>query len=79
VTGAGASQTVIDGNQIDRVLHIASGVAVEIRGMTIRNGHASQGGGIRSSGYQVSLTDSVVASNTSHFPFAHFRAARQKG
>jgi CSLREA domain-containing protein len=63
LTGAGAASTVIDANQLDRSLDISSGVAVEVRGLTIRNGRALYGGGIRSLGYQLALLDSVVSHN----------------
>lgn len=37
------SETVIDGGQLDRVLQIHEGAAVEVRGLTVRNGRAPDG------------------------------------
>ena len=48
INGAGAALTVIDGNQAvtnDRVFQIMGGT-VTITGLTVRNGHASNGAGI---------------------------------
>ncbi len=39
ITGAGSSQSIINGNQIDRVLHILNGT-VTITDLTIRKGKA---------------------------------------
>ena len=51
IVGAGAVQTVIDGASLDRVLDVAPGASVEIRGVTIRNGSAADdGGAIRNRG-----------------------------
>ena len=61
--GVGAASTVIDANQLDRSLDISAGVAIEVRGLTIRNGRAFEGGGIRSSGYQLALIDGIVTQN----------------
>lgn len=67
VTGAGATSTSIDGQQVDRVFTISSGT-VTFRDVTVTNGHTrggfAGGGGIRNSG-TLSLTDCVVSNNTS--------------
>ena len=39
ISGAGADQSIIDGNQLDRVLHIQGVVTVEITGLQIRRDH----------------------------------------
>lgn len=44
ISGAGSAETIIDANQIDRVLHILTGT-VEIRGVTVQNGRAADGAG----------------------------------
>ncbi|MCK6556132.1 CSLREA domain-containing protein [Candidatus Binatia bacterium] len=46
IEGTGAATTVLDGNGTDRVIDILAG-AVTIERLTIRNGHASHGGGMR--------------------------------
>jgi CSLREA domain-containing protein len=40
INGAGQAATIIDGNQIDRVLDIYNGHTVELNDLTITNGHA---------------------------------------
>ena len=48
LSGAGVSTTIIDGGELDRVLHIdplGDDITVEMSGMTIRNGQAPGGGG----------------------------------
>lgn len=46
LSGSGVTATYIDGNQIDRVFYIASGVNVQITDVTIQNGNSSFGSGI---------------------------------
>jgi CSLREA domain-containing protein len=59
--GRGASQTIIDGYGYDRVLHVISGSAL-ITGLTIRNGRAEVGGGIRNLGVLM-VTHSTISNN----------------
>ena len=67
--GAGAANTVIDGNGIDRVLDVQGG-NVEIQGVTIRGGVVEDtealldgtGGGVRNEGTLL-IADSVVTGN----------------
>jgi CSLREA domain-containing protein len=40
IQGAGMDQTIIDGNSLDRVLHIIGSIEVTISDLTIQNGHA---------------------------------------
>src|SRR4029450_5628933 len=68
ITGGGASTTIIDGNKSvrpnGRVLVIASGITVNINGVTIRNGGTGvNGGGIFNAG-TLTLTNSTVSGNT---------------
>ncbi len=62
INGDGAATTIIDGGDLDRVFHVASGT-VSISGVTIRNGSAASGGGISNSG-SLTLTNSSVSGNT---------------
>ena len=68
ITGLGASQLTIDGNDASRVFNIASGVTAEISGLTITNGTVSDdnaGGGIYNAG---TLTlDAVTLSENQAF------------
>ncbi len=63
IKGKGATSTVIDGNSLDRVFQVLSG-KVQISGVTIQHGQASEGGGLLNSGGNVTLTSVVVANNT---------------
>jgi CSLREA domain-containing protein len=67
VAGAGADQTIIDGNGTDRVFNVAGGQTVSIIGLTVRNGNAVEinglGGGIINEG-DLFLSHVVVADNT---------------
>jgi hypothetical protein len=66
IVGAGATNTVVDGNQLDGVMKIDVGGVANIHGITIRNGYrrsgSQDGGGIDNRG-TLSLSDSIVESN----------------
>ncbi len=62
IMGAGAGKTIIDGNNLDRVIEVLGG-AVNISGVTIQHGLADTGGGILNSGGRVSLASVVVTQN----------------
>ncbi len=69
VNGDGPTSTIIDGNGLDRVLHIQGLVsAVNVSGVTVRNGDTSSGGGgiFSSSNTDLTLTDSIVEFNRAH-------------
>jgi hypothetical protein len=70
IIGAGAATTIIDANQLDRVLHVHSERTASISGVTLRNGFVSggihptdQGGGILNEG---GLTVSAVTIHDNH-------------
>src|SRR5215831_14382012 len=68
IAGAGAAQTIIDGNGLFRVFNIAAGHDVSIAGMTIRNGYTTgYGGGITSGDGNVSISDCDFDHNTAWF------------
>jgi hypothetical protein len=62
VQGAGPDSTIIDGNRHDRVFHIRSG-RVLISGVTIRNGEANWGGGIRVDGGTFAARNCIITGN----------------
>jgi hypothetical protein len=65
VVGSGAGRTILDGDQVDRVIDVAAGARVVLEGLTIRNGRApagTDGGGIRSFGV-LTLSRSEVRDN----------------
>lgn len=62
IEGRGADRLSISGNFASRVFNVASGTAVTLKGMTIRDGVADVGGGILSSG-QLTLTGVAVTGN----------------
>jgi uncharacterized repeat protein (TIGR01451 family)/CSLREA domain-containing protein len=74
ITGAGAAQTIIDGNGLDRVFDHNYAHFFTISGVTIRNGNAlnstsggisTVGGGIRNFGSGITtVNDSVISGNT---------------
>jgi CSLREA domain-containing protein len=67
IEGAGAGQTTINGNGIDRALHVHSGAGtVVISGVTVYNGNSTaEGGGIRSEHADLILINTVVVSSAS--------------
>ena len=75
--GVWSGVTIIDGNQLDRVLHVHGGAAVQVSGVTIRNGltpsglddqngggDGGDGGGIWNEGNLALLDCSVLANHT---------------
>ncbi len=66
IDGAGISATIIDGNAIDRVVHVLGGATVSLSNMTIRNGWVAggadgiTGGGIYNAG-SLHLTGTVIS------------------
>jgi len=62
ILGHGAADTILDGNAADRVLDVLAGAQVEVRDVTIRNGAADLGGGVRNAGTLL-LVRSIVQSN----------------
>ena len=62
IKGSGASRTIIDGNDLDRVIQVLRG-RTNISGVTIQHGLANEGGGLLNSGGQVTLSSVVVAGN----------------
>jgi CSLREA domain-containing protein len=70
IDGAGASTTIIDGNQLDRVIEVLSGYTATLNDVTITNGKGPNGtyqdcggGGVHNSG-TLTLQNSVVSNNT---------------
>ena len=75
--GVWSGVTIIDGNQLDRVLHVHGGAAVQVSGVTIRNGltpsglddqngggDGGDGGGIWNEGNLALLDCSILANHT---------------
>ena len=62
IIGAGAENTIIDGDDLDRVFHVLGGANATIVGVTIQNGTALNAAGIMNSG-NLELIDSVVQNN----------------
>jgi CSLREA domain-containing protein len=69
ITGAGASSTIIDGGDLDRVIHSAPNgqvITVRITGVTVQGGRGAGGAGIFNGRFGLGLlelTDSTVRSN----------------
>ena len=65
ISGPGAENLAVNGNNQSRVFHIASGQTVTISGLTITNGHATDsGGGIYNDHAVLTLNNCVVAGNS---------------
>lgn len=62
INGVFSSTTVIDAQQISRVFHISTGVAVTMSNLTVQNGLAGFGGGIFNFG-RLTLNDVTVTDN----------------
>src|SRR5262249_3047414 len=62
IKGSGSAGTIIDGNDLDRVVEIARG-NVNISGVTIRRGRANFGGGLLNDGGRVTLSSVAVTGN----------------
>ena len=62
IKGAGSGSTIIDGNNLDRVIQVLQGKTT-ISGVTIQHGLANMGGGLLNSGGQVTLSSVVVTAN----------------
>lgn len=65
ISGARATTTIIDGNDLDRVFQILPGVAVSLDSLSITNGDSggAPGGGVSNAGI-LDVVKSVVVSNT---------------
>jgi hypothetical protein len=68
VLGAGASTTIVDGGGVHGVVAISpTGTAtVVLSGLTIRNGSASDGGGIYNYNGKVTISNSTVSGNVAY-------------
>jgi hypothetical protein len=63
ILGNGASQTLIDGGQIDRVFHILNSSDVVIQGVAIQRGISSIGGGIFNEAGKLAVNASILRNN----------------
>jgi len=63
IVGLGANNLAVSGSTFFRVFDIASDSTVSISGLTVRDGHASAGGGIFNSG-QLTLRGCTLTANT---------------
>ncbi|MCP5097241.1 MAG: hypothetical protein GY943_16970 [Chloroflexi bacterium] len=63
ITGVNPLETIIDGNQIDRVFQIISGFELQFSNITVQNGSTDQGAGFHNSG-TLTVNRSMILSNT---------------
>jgi CSLREA domain-containing protein len=68
ILGAGAAGTILDGDGLDRILQVPSGIALELRDVTLRNGRAQTGGAILNLG-ETTILRSVLSGNSSTVGF----------
>lgn len=71
ISGAGMKDTIVDGNQIDRVFHITGNFEVNLSGLTIQNGTFTGGGpygggGILNQDTEANLTLTKVIMTANH-------------
>ena len=68
IQGNGSANTIIDGGDIDRVFHVCPGGGctntITITGVYIRNGTATNGGGIAIEAGTTTISDSLIHGNT---------------
>lgn len=64
ISGPGASELAVSGNNAVQVFAVSSGATVAISGLTIENGTASGGGGGISNAGILTVTDSIITGNT---------------
>jgi len=67
IIGAGAANTIIDGNMTDRVFTIQNQRSVSMSGVTLRNGKASSVGGAIYNVGTLILTDVTILTNSTDF------------
>ncbi len=68
IQGAGAESTIVDGNSLDRVLHVHLGRTVQIDDLTVAHGYVEgyqNGGGVANYGGTLTLNNVVLRHNTS--------------
>src|SRR5579859_1707522 len=65
LTGVGAATTIIDANQLDRVIRVDGG-ALSLANLTLRNGRVSGGGGGLENFGAVTLNNVVIRDNQDH-------------
>ncbi len=69
MVGAGATSTIIDANQIDRVIHVTSTGSLQVSGLTLKDGQLNTGqsntfgGGLYNQG-AVDIINLIVSNNT---------------
>ncbi len=66
ITGAGASSALIDAQNASRILHVATGSAVSVTGVTLENGNSagSGGGALVDTGAALTISACTLAGNS---------------
>lgn len=62
IQGAGANQTILDANLLDRYFHTSVGSTLTLRNLTIQNGRESSGGAIENNG-TLNLENIILTGN----------------
>ncbi len=65
ITGNGAANTIVNGNNITRGFSVAAGATTTISGVTITGGNVGNGGGINNAG-NLTVISSIITNNTAN-------------
>src|SRR5262249_41321885 len=61
LTGVGASQSVVDGNALGRILDLEPGASVRLVGLTLHNGRDAGGGAIRATSAPLTIEHALLS------------------
>jgi len=66
IAGPGSDHLTVSGNSVTRVFQVSGGT-VSIVGLTIANGHADSGGGVRNAGAELILSNCTLSGTSAQF------------
>ena len=66
ISGPGANYLAVDGNAQSRVFYVNPGTTVTISGLTITNGHVTEGGGVLNLAGALTLSDCIISGNSAY-------------
>lgn len=66
ISGPGANYLGVDGNAQSRVFYVNPGTTVALSGLTIANGHVTEGGGVLNLTGALTLSDCIISGNSAY-------------